>query len=165
MSFFFRYRIWYDEEEAYMRSFQPVVRISEDDYKRILLGVHEGYEIADIPGIDEARERMQYAVIFADRTMNKDGTQREYPLQRSRHIHRIEYFLTDQDYHTLRKMKDPYTELSQPEDNMTIRRDNGSEIKITSIHGQVLVREGTRTTVWDKEKFLDCIIGMTDILE
>ena len=48
------------------------------------------------------------------------------------------------------------TELSQPEDNMIIRRNNGSEIKITSIHGRVLVREGTRVTVWDKEKFLDC---------
>lgn len=157
MDFFFRYRIWYDEEEAYMRFFQPAVKISEDDYKRILLGVHEGYEIADIPGIDEALEKMRNAVIFADRTMNKDGTPREIPLQKSRHIHRIEYFLTDQDYISLNEMKDPYIELSHPEDNMTIRRNNGSEIKITSIHGKVLVREGTRATVWDKEKFLDRI--------
>ena len=157
MDFFFRYRIWYDEEEAYMRSFHPVVKISEDDYKRILLGVHEGYEIADIPEIDESLEKMRNAVVFADRTMNKDGTPRGIPLQKSRHIHRIEYFLTDQDYISLNEMKDPYIELSHPEDNMTIRRSNGSEIKITSIHGKVLVREGTRATVWDKEKFLDRI--------
>ena len=157
MTFFFRYRIWYDDEEGYMRSFHPAAEISEEDYKRILLGVHDGYEIADIPGIDEALEKMRDAVLFADRCMNKDGTQRNIPLGKSRHIHRIEYFLTDQDSISLNRMKDPYTELSQPEDNMIIRRSNGSEVKITSIHGQVFVREGTRTAVWDKETFLERI--------
>lgn len=34
MDFFFRYRIWHDEEEAYMCSFQPIVKISKDDYKK-----------------------------------------------------------------------------------------------------------------------------------
>ena len=88
MQFHFQYRIWYSEDEIYLeRKFEPCVEITEEDYRKILIGVNAGMELKDIPGIDDALQKMRDRVLQIDRWKNKDGTDRKMPLKKPRNVY------------------------------------------------------------------------------
>lgn len=159
MQFYFIYRIWYDDSGPAYQSdtFQPCVEITDEDYIKILTGVRAGKEIRNLKGINDALEKMQEAVLWSDRWRNRDGSERSVPLQKTRHVQLIEYFLTQKDQTKVLRMQDPAKELNRPEDTMTIFRSDGTPVLLTYKHGEITVKEKTQTITWDAEEFLNKI--------
>ena len=158
MQFHFQYRIWYSEDEIYLeRKFEPCVEITEEDYRKILIGVNAGMELKDITGIDDALQKMRDCVLQIDRWKNKDGTDRKMPLKKPRNVYMIEYFLTGQDLIWVLGAKDIEEELNRPETSMRIYSHDGIPVLIKYQHGRIYVTEGTITMILDVNEFLNRI--------
>ena len=141
VNFCFQYRITYENGQSYDRSQQVNVKISKDEYKKIVGGVLSGTPISEIEGISDALARMKDEVQFIDRWTDMNGKLRKASLKKPRAISNIEFFLLPSEYEHFRKMKNPMTVLERPEEHITIYRDDDSYVTISSINGKVEVRD------------------------
>jgi hypothetical protein len=141
MDFYFSYRITYQNGQSYDRPQMLTVEVSKEDYCRIMMGVVGGKTINEIERIDSIRSNMTELVLYVDRWINLNGSQRTTPLKKPRNVEEIEFFLPDSEYKRIRKMKDPEAVFSRAEEHMTIYRNDGSSVTVSTENGMVKVKD------------------------
>lgn len=139
MEFTFQYRITYESGQCYDRNHQMVVQITKEEYKKIIQNVLQGIPINQIEDIPDVINEMTECVQDIDRWYNINGTQRSTPLKKSRAISDLEFFLPESEYARIKKMKDPMEVFDRPEEHMTIYRNDGSSVVISSENGKVSI--------------------------
>lgn len=162
MEFSYCYRITYESGETYDRKKDLlVVEISKEDYKKIISGVLQGTAIEQIEDISEVINKMTENVQFVDRFMNKNGTSRKTPLKKKRAISKLEFFIPESEYRRLKKMKNPIETLERPEEHMTIYRNDGSSVTLSTENGRVSIvdsREKNIRHVVEADYFISNIL-------
>jgi hypothetical protein len=84
---------------------------------------------------------MTELVLYVDRWINLNGSRRTTPLKKPRDVEAIEFFLPDSEYKRIRKMKDPAAVFSREEEHMTIYRNDGSSVTVSTENGMVKVKD------------------------
>ena len=137
----YQYRITYSPEQVYDRKDLLCAEISQDDFNKIMIGVANGLEIAEIAGIGNAIQLMTENALFVDRWTNIDGSRRRTALKKKRQVEKIEFFLPEWEVKRIRKMKNPEEMFSRPEEHMTIYRSDGTSVLISSQNGKVKITD------------------------
>lgn len=119
VDFKFRYKITYIDGQTYDRKHILNVQVTEEEYKSIIQGVLQGIEIKDNPKIPDVISRMTETVEYVDRWTSINGASRTSPLKNPRKITSLEFFLPDDVYQRVRRMKMPL-ELVNFEKNGTL---------------------------------------------
>ena len=107
----------------------------------------QGIAIEQIEGISEVINKMTENVQFVDCFMNKNGTSRKTPLKKKRAISKLEFFIPESEYRRLKKMKSPIETLERPEEHMTIYRDDGSSVTLSTENGCVSIIDSRKKNV------------------
>jgi hypothetical protein len=141
MNFDFTYRITYKNGQFYDRPQMLTVTLSKGDYCKIMKEIALGKTIGEIEGIDEIKAEMTEIVMYVDSWINLNGSQRATRLKKPREVEEIEFFLPESEYKRIHKMKDPTTVFSRPEEHMTIYRNDGSNVTISTENGMVKVKD------------------------
>lgn len=159
----FTYRITYADGQSYDRNRQTLVaNVTDEEYRYIMLEAAKGKALSEIDDIDRVRAEMKEAVLFIDRWTNMNGSERKEPLKKDRDIAQIEYFLTSDAYAELAKMKDPEAVFARPSETMTVYRNDGSSVTLTTEYGKTYIkdsREKNRTSILENDYFLNRIMG------
>ena len=121
----------------YTRSYYPCAYVTEDEYRKLIQGVLQNTPLDQIEGIEHVLEETRQLIIQMDAYMNKDGSDRQKPLQKPRTITDIRLSLPEQEIRKLRRMQDPLKALDRPEEHMKVYRSDGSWMEFTSAFGEV----------------------------
>lgn len=150
MTFNYKYRITYGNGKTYdHEDILMCVEITEEEYKRILHGIKDGYTLNDAPGIDDLRDRMREKVITYDSWRNLNGSIREKKLDKPREIKGIELYLEDREVRRIRRISDIDADIDRPEQRMKIYRTDGSYVELVYKLGMVQVTDSRK-----KERYL-----------
>ena len=134
------------------------VELTEEEYIKVAVGLSEGLELMDIPGIEDVLERMRQRVIEFDVYYSLDGRLKSKASIRRRKISTVEVSARSWDIDRFRSMKDPRTELSRPEQSMTIYRNDGSSVEICYRRGEVEYKDSRKrgsTGIMTADRFID----------
>lgn len=157
----FQCRITYENGQSYDRNNLFSVGVSKEEYKTVMLGVIKGIPIKEIPGIDDVISRMTEKVQDMDSYINLDGSYRTTRLKKPRAISEMEFTLPSSEYHRIMKMADPEAVFDRPEEHMTLYRNDGSSVNLSSENGKITIRDSrnkTSHTIMDVEHFISHII-------
>ncbi len=157
----FQYRITYGNGRFYDRPDLMIAQITVEDYKKIVLGVLRGERINEIDGISESINKMTEIVRDMDNWINMNGTNRKKPLKKARDILELEFFLPKSDYQRFKKMKNPIEVFERPEQHMTIYRNDGSSVVMSSEFGLIKIvdsRNPSSRIIQEADVFLSIII-------
>lgn len=132
------YRIQYEPGgRYYSRDSYPATQATEEEYRKIITGTLQGVPLNEIEGIEHVLETARQNVLFMDLYMNKDGSDRNKPLQKPRTISDIRFSLQESEIRKLKRIKDPLEALNRPEEHMRVYRSDGSWVEFTSGFGTV----------------------------
>jgi hypothetical protein len=161
MNLNFTYRITYKNGKFYDRPQMFTVKLNKEDYSKIMKEIASGKTIGEIEGIDSIKAEMTELVMYADSWINLNGSQRTTRLKKPREVEEIEFFLSESEYKRIYKMKDPAAVFSRPEEHMTIYRNDGSSVTISTEYGMVKVkdsRENGSNYMTENDWFLEKIV-------
>lgn len=162
VDFKFRYKITYIDGQTYDRKHILNVQVTEEEYKSIIQGVLQGIEIKDNPKIPDVISRMTETVEYVDRWTSINGVSRTSPLKNPRRITSLEFFLPDDVYQRVRRMKMPLELVNFEKEKMVLYRSDGSFVTISSYFGEVTIqdsREKNTSHVMSTDYFVDQILG------
>jgi hypothetical protein len=137
------------------------IKLSKEDYRRIMLDILDGKSFDEIDGIDEIKAQMTEDVMFSDCWFERNGKMRSKPLKKEREIENISFDLTEDEYSRIKKMKDPKAVYSRPEEHMTIYRNDGSSVTISTENGKVIMsdsRTSSYVCIMENDHFLDRLL-------
>ena len=137
------------------------VQITEEEHKSIIQGVLQGTEIKDNPEISDVISRMTEAVEYVDRWMNINGASRTTPLKNPRKIASLEFFLPDDVYQRVQRMKAPLELANHGKEKMVLYRSDGSSVTISSYFGEVTIqnfREKNTSHVMTTDYFIERVL-------
>lgn len=162
VDFKFRYKITYIDGQTYDRKHILNVQVTEEEYKSIIQGVLQGIEIKDNPKIPDVISRMTETVEYVDRWTSINGASRTSPLKNPRKITSLEFFLPDDVYQRVRRMKMPLELVNFEKEKMVLYRSYGSFVTISSYFGEVTIQdsiEKNTSHVMSTDYFVDQILG------
>lgn len=146
MTFNYKYRITYGNGRTYdHENILMCVEITEEEYKRILRGIKDGYTLNDAPGIEDVRERMREDIITYDPWRKLDGAIREQKLTTPREIREIDLYLEEREVRRIRAIADIDGDVERPEQKMTIYRTDGSYVELVYKMGKVQVADSKKS--------------------
>lgn len=143
MRFNYTYILKYSNGKTYTQNpskEQMGIEASDEEYRKVVVGVLSGIAISKIEGISELLERMREDVIFADRFKNTDGSSRTQSLKKPRDIAEIEFYMIESEVEALKEMKSPLSIFDNLAEEMKIYRYDGSYITIRSELGKVYIK-------------------------
>lgn len=167
MRFNYTYSLKYSNGKTYTQNpakEQMGIEASDEEYRKVVVGVLSGIAISKIEGISELLYRMREDVIFADRFKNTDGSSRTKGLKKPRDIAEIEFYLIESEVEALKKMNNHLGIFDNPAEEMKIYREDGSYITIRSELGKVYIkssRNRAEAVSMDVENFLEKL-GVTN---
>jgi len=145
MTFNYKYRITYGNGKTYdHEDILMCVEITEEEYKRILHRIKDGYTLNDAPGIDDLLDRMREKVITYDPWRNLNGSIREKKLDKPREIKEIELYLEEREVRRIRSILDIDADIDRPEQRMRIYRADGSYVELVYKLGMVQVTDSRK---------------------
>ena len=160
VDFKFRYKITYIDGQTYDRKHILNVQVTEEEYKSIIQGVLQGIEIKDNPKIPDVISRMTETVEYVDRWTSINGASRTSPLKNPRRITSLEFFLPDDVYQRVRRMKMPLELVNFEKEKMVLYRSDGSFVTISSYFGEVTIQDSReKNTSHVMDYFVDQILG------
>ena len=162
-SMLFKYRITYaDGQVRYCPdSFTASINVTDEEYLQIIQGVADGCDIMDIEGLEDVVSRMKARAEELDPHFTVKGTWRNQPLKTLREIADVEVFLDLQFVTHIRSYKDPISEMTRPEQAMTVYRSDGSSVEITYRQGKITYRDSRKkgqTCVMTADTFLSWVV-------
>lgn len=161
VDFKFRYKITYADGQTYDRKHILSVQVTEEEHKLIIQGILRGIEIKDNVEIPDVVSRMTETVEYADCWMNINGSNRTTPLIKTRNITNLEFFLPDDVYQRICRMKNPLEQLNHGEEKMVLYRSDGSSVTISSYFGEVTMqdsREKNITHTMETDYFIERLL-------
>ncbi len=162
VDFKFRYKITYIDGQTYDRKHILNVQVTEEEYESIIRGVLQGIEIKDNPKIPDVISRMTETVEYVDRWTSINGASRTAPLKNPRKITSLEFFLPDDVYQRVRRMKMPLELVNFEKEKMVLYRSDGSSVTISSYFGEVTIqdsREKNTSHLMSTDYFIEQILG------
>lgn len=162
VDFKFRYKITYIDGQTYDRKHILNVQVTEEEYKSIIRGVLQGIAIKDNPKIPDVISRMTETVEYVDRWTSINGASRTAPLKNPRKITSLEFFLPDDVYQWVRRMKMPLELINFEKEKMVLYRSDGSSVTISSYFGEVTIqdsREKNTSHMMSADYFIERILG------
>ena len=162
VDFKFQYKITYADGQTYDRKHLLHVQVTEEEHKSIIQGVLQGTEIKDNPEIQDVISRMTEVVEYVDRWTNINGANRTTPLKNPRKIVNLEFFLPDDVYQRVCKMKNPLEAFSHGKEKMVLYRSDGSSVTISSYFGEVTIQDSRKkntSQMMSADYFIERILG------
>lgn len=159
MEISFQYRITYDNDQTYERKNQIKIPVSKEEYKTVMLGIAQGLLLEEIENIDEVISRMKEEVLELDCYFNRDGTYRAKRLKKPRTINGMELFIPQTEYQRIKKMSDPEAVFDRTEEHLTLYRNDGSHVILSSENGKITVKDSRKISyaILDVDHFLSRI--------
>ncbi len=117
------------------------VNVTREEYRLIVAGAAQGRSLEETEGIGDVLSRMRENVEFIDKWTNLNGSLRKSPLKKPSEIEKIDLFLTEEDLRKIRSIPDPLAMFDRPEEHMTIYRNDGSSVTISSEFGTVQITD------------------------
>lgn len=161
VDFKFRYKITYVDGQIYDRKHILSVRVTEEEHKLIIQGILREIEIKDNLEMPDVISRMTETVEYADRWMNINGANRTTPLKKARNITNLEFFLPNDVYQRIYRMKNPLELLNHGNEKMVFYRSDGSSVTISSHFGEVAIqdsREKNITHIMEADYFIERVL-------